>query len=253
MMRRTFAGAILVTTALAACDWLPLDGGPDLAGAWELERGTFDGELIEVPEGSRITMTIEGSDLGGTAACNHYGGTFELDGWSISIGALSMTEMACDEPTMSAEAAFLAALADVDTVERSRSLVLTGPASELRFMILAPVPEAEIVDTAWRLDSLIGGDAVSSVAGEPATLELASGGTLSGSTGCRSFSGTYAIAGDEVEVTQLTTDLRPCPRELAAQDGHVIGVLEGGVTASVEGNRLTVMSGVDGLAYVADE
>jgi heat shock protein HslJ len=251
-MTRRLLAAIAAGLLLVACDWLPFGDRPDIEGAWELTQGTYDGEPIVLPEGSRITLTIEGDELGGTSACNQYGGTYELDGWSITIGALSMTEMACDEPIMAAEAAFLAALADVDTVEPSRSLWLTGPSSDLQFGIVPPVDDAAIVGTVWILDSIITGDAVSSVMGEPATLELADDGTLAGSTGCRAFSGTYAITGDEVQVTQLVTDDRACPDELAGQDDHVLDVLGDGFTAAVDGARLTLMDGTNGLGYTAE-
>lgn len=244
--------AMAAALLLVACDWLPI-GEPELDGAWQLTSGTYDGAAIVVPDGSRITMTIEGDTIGGTAACNQYGGTFELDGRTITIGPISATEMGCDGPIMAAESAFLSALADVDTVEPSRSLHLTGPASDLQFMILPPVDDAAIVGTAWLLDSIITGDAVSSVMGAPATLRLTEDGTITGSTGCRSFDGTYTISGDEVQVTRLIVTDNACADALAAQDEHVLGVLGDGFTASVEGARLTLMAGGDGLGYLAEE
>lgn len=252
MTRRTLAAAA-AGLLLAACDWLPV-GGPDLDGAWVLGSGTYDGAAIELVEGSRVTMTIEGDEIGGTAACNHYGGTFELDGTTISIGALSMTEMACEEPLMAIEAAFMAAVADVDTVARSAgTLTFRGPATVLEFELLPPIEDAAIVGTTWMLDSIISGDAVSSVMGERATLELGDDGTIAGSTGCRSFSGAYVISGDEIQVPQLVTDDRACTNDLAAQDDHVLAVIGDGFTATVAGTRLTLMDGTDGLGYTAEE
>lgn len=244
--------ALVAALLLVACDWLT-NGEPELDGAWQLTSGTYDGAAIVVPGDARITMTIEGDTIGGTAACNQYGGTFDLDGRTISIGPLSVTEMACDGPIMAAESAFLAALADVDTLEPSRSLHLTGPASDLQFMTLPPVDDAAIVGTAWLLDSIITGDAVSSVMGAAATLRLTEEGTITGSTGCRTFDGTYTISGDEIRVTRLIVTDNACADELAAQDEHVLRVLDDGFTASVDGARLTLAAGGDGLGYTAAE
>jgi heat shock protein HslJ len=46
----------------------------------------------------------------GSAGCNRFTGTFALDGESVSFGPLATTRMACPEPIMDQERAFLAAL-----------------------------------------------------------------------------------------------------------------------------------------------
>jgi heat shock protein HslJ len=252
-MRRETMAAIAAVLVLAACDWLP-GGTVDLDGAWVLTDGTHDGVALPMIEDASVTMTVDGDEIGGTAACNQYGGSIERSGSSITIGALSMTEMACAEPIMALESAYLAALAAVDRAERSGDvLTFSGPDTELAFVTLPPVPDAAMVGTVWLLDSIITGNAVSSVMGEPATLELAESGTISGSTGCRSFSGTYSIDEGRVTVTELATDMRACPPDLAPQDDHVLAVVGNSFTASIDGNRLTLMDGADGLGYGASE
>lgn len=236
---------------LCACGASSSGAGPELKGTWLLEQGTHDGRTVPIIEGSPITMTIDGSEIGGSAACNMYGGTIERDGAGIRISALTTTEMACEEPIMASEAAYVAALADVTTVARSEDrLALSGQEVELEFSLLPPVPAAELIGTTWTLDSLIAGDTVSSVTGEQATLQLRDDGTLSGSTGCRSFGGTYEMTGDEVRVTDLAADTRACPDELAGQDDHVLAVIGDGFTVRINGNRLTLSHGASGLSYL---
>jgi len=239
-----------VLSLLSACGGSP-GAGAELDGAWVLERGSHAGRQIPIVTGSRITMIIEGAGVSGTSACNGYGGTIERDGTSIRISALTTTEMACDEPIMASEAAYVAALAAVTAAARDGDrLTLNGPEVELAFSLLPPVPAAELIGTPWTLDSLIAGDAVSSVTGEEATLQLADDGTLSGSTGCRFFRGTYEVIGDEVRVTELAADTRTCPDGLAAQDDHVLAVIGDGFTAKVDGSRLTLSDGASGLGYL---
>jgi heat shock protein HslJ len=241
-----------IAVALGACGSSPTGAALDLDGAWVLREGSHDGRPVPIVADARITIAIDGSEIGGTAACNLYGGTIEQDGSQITIGALTTTEMACAEPVMESEAAYLGALTGVTTATRDGdNLVLSGPGVELVFILLPPVPTAELVGTPWTLDSLISGDAVSSVAGEPALLELREDGTLSGSTGCRSFSGSYEIAGDEVRVTGLATTTQACPEELAAQDDQVLAVVGDGFTVQIDGDRLTISDGASGLGYRA--
>jgi heat shock protein HslJ len=226
-------------------------GGPsvDLLGTWELERGTGPGGVVEVPDGWQVTLVFEADRLHGQA-CNNYGGGYELDGNRITFSPMYMTEMACEEPMMSVESAYHAALAAVTEVERAGdSLVLRGEGTELTFVVLPPVPDAALQGTRWILDSLISGDAVSSVQGE-AWLELSGDGSLHGSTGCRELAGRYVVDGDRLVTSELQAD-GSCPEPLVAQDAHVVGVLEGGFSAAVDGRRLTLIgSGGDGLGYL---
>jgi heat shock protein HslJ len=244
--------AILVPLLLAGCARLsPGAGGsstpqpsapvtPDIVGAWVLLQGTHDGAAMEVPDGWRVTLNFSDDGEVGGQACNHYGGTYDLDGGRISFAAMSMTEMACEEPMMTVEAAYHAALAAISTVGRTGDrLTLGGNGVELVFELVPPVPDAALQGTAWVLESLIQGEAVSSVQGE-ASLTLNADGTLTGSTGCRDFSGEYVVVGDEVEVTSLATTDQACETQLETQDAFVLDVLEGGFTVEIDGNALTL-------------
>ena len=125
-----------------------------------------------------------------------------------------------------------------------------GPGVELTFDRLPPVPVAALIGTDWALESLISGDAVSSVAGEPATLRLEADGTFNGSTGCRTFKGRWVEANGGITPTDLGME-GECPPELAEQDRHVVGVLEG-FRVSIDGDALTLTGERgEGLSYRA--
>lgn len=248
MTSRPFIVAALLALVGAACGLGPVT---DLDGEWILQRGTVGGDALQLVEGARVSLRVEGSEVGGSAACNQYGGEMNRDGDRITIGALSMTEMGCAEPIMALETAYLDGLSGVDTARRDADrLRLTGPATELDFTLLQRTPDADPVGTQWRLDSLITGDAVSSVFGE-ATLLLADDGTVSGSTGCRSFGGTYTLEGDELVIADLVVAMRACDEQSAAQDGQILGLLEGPLRVTVSGDRLTLMGDANGLDYRA--
>jgi heat shock protein HslJ len=241
--------------ALAGCG--QPDAGPDAPsyrGTWELVSGRGpDGEVALI-EDYRITLQIDRTTAGGTAACNHYGGDVTIDGGSFRMRGASMTEMACRPDVMEAEAAYMAALGAAQTIAREGdTLVLAGDATELRFELVPPVPTADLIDTRWELESLISGgsgdSAVSSAA--PAELLLDSDGTVSGSTGCRELDGEWIEDGDEILFTTFGAD-GTCPEELQDQDDHVVGVLGDGFTVEIDGDQLTVSSsGGLGLVYRA--
>jgi heat shock protein HslJ len=255
-MIRTTIALILAGLLLAACGEPAVGGGTtpldDITGAWQLTSGTVDGNAVPMEPGYPITLTIEDGEMGGTAACNGYGGTYQADGGRISFGAISITEMGCDGGVMDSESAYMAALSAVDEYRiGDQALTLTGPGVELSYELLPPVPTSELVGTVWILDGLISGDAVSSVGGEEATLELFSDGSLIGSTGCRTLTGSYVVSGASVEFTDLAA-AGDCPPELEDQDGHVVTVLGDGFRVEIDGNRLIASSAGDlGLTYKA--
>ena len=230
---------------------LPRDEVVDATGAWQMTSGVVDGVGFAIVPDAAITMTVRGSEIQGRAACNHYGGQIVVEDGRPRFSLTSMTQMACADPVMAAEAAFLAALPRVvDAARDGDRLVLTGPDVELTFDLLPPVPVADLVGTDWVLESLISGEAVSSVAGERATLRLEADGTISGSTGCRTFTGHWIEAVGGISHTDLGAD-GECPPELATQDGHVVGVIEG-FRAAIDGDVLTLTgNGGDGLSYRA--
>lgn len=242
-------GALLV----AAC--LGSDFADSIEGSWELSSGTFETAPIPLVPSHPITITFEDDQVTGTASCNGYGGTFELNGSDIAFGDLAMTEMACSpEEAMTAETMYAQALTMVDTVAVDEGLTLTGENVELVFTLLEPVPDAELTNVVWVLDGLIAGDAISTpVASSRATVEFFSDGSVLGDTGCRPLSGNYVVNGAEVQMTELAADGNECEPEMVDQDSHFISVIEGGFRVEIEGDRLTIVAqGNEGLSFVRE-
>lgn len=238
-------------------------------GAWEL---TSAEPPIDVPSDARVTLTVEEADgrlqAGGTAACNSYGGVLRLDGATWSLEQVAVTEMACDQPRMAAESAYLDALAQVGTWQVDGDVLrLTGGDVRLTFDRLPRVETTALVGTTWVLDGLVSGTgdsaAVSSVAAgvAPAELRLDDDGTFELFTGCRDFAGDWTTSGDEVTFPSWgqTDDSRgigadgglTCGAAAEEQERHVLEVLEGGFTATVDGRRLAVQQGAVGLTFSA--
>jgi heat shock protein HslJ len=219
-----------------------------------LAAGTVDGTRLALDDRYRVTMTIEGGDIGGRAACNSYGGTLAVSDGAVTVGDLAWTEMACEPAVMEIESAFLNGLMRVRTATRTTDTAsLSGEGVEFSFTLLTPVPTADLIGVTWVLDTIIEGDTASSTvtAAHPATLHLDPDGTFEGSTGCRAVSGEYVVAGDTVRFTSFGA-AGECPTDLARQDGHVIAVLEDAFTVSIDGNRLTLTArGGAGLSYLA--
>ncbi|MEX2652697.1 MAG: META domain-containing protein [Acidimicrobiia bacterium] len=137
-MKKPLLALGIVGLIVTACGD-PAEPG-SIEGAWQLETGTLDGEPIPLVEGHPITLTIEGETVGGTAACNSYGGSYTLSDGEVTFSALFQTEMACfPEETMAAENAYLEALSRATSARAGDDfLALTGDGVELAFVELPP-------------------------------------------------------------------------------------------------------------------
>lgn len=245
-------GEISAVSSVSTAPQPRLDVGSD---TWELTEATIDGQPLAVPTGHRITLRVDGEQVGGTAACNGYGSTWTVDGAHVRVGAdIGQSAMGCAPDVQAAESRYLGALPRVETgVRDGGQLRLSGDGVDLTFVAQEPAPVADLVGATWVLESTLVRGVESAVAGEPATLLLADDGTLSGSTGCRTLTGEYDVSGDEVHFWSLGAD-GECPDELWAQDSHVVEVLGDGFQADVDVDGRLVLSSVGqiGLMYGAD-
>ncbi len=227
-----------------------------LDGDWILTSGTVADVAMALLDENPVTMTIDGDQISGRAACNQYGGTLTTDGTSFTAGGLWSTEMGCEPEVLGLEIQFLEGIQGVTTADRNGDvLTVTGGGATLTFAIVQPDPPAELTDTTWVLDTILPPDAASSTinGAEPATLILAADGTFSGHTGCRPIAGEYALTGSLLQFSSWAAE-GDCTTDFVSQDDSVVSVLDDDLEVTIDGNRLTLTaSGGEGLSYQASQ
>jgi heat shock protein HslJ len=240
-MKSIALAAVLLLTALtAACGEEPPPGAdPFGTDDWRLVAGTVDGTALVLVDGFPVTLRIDNGQLGGTAACNSYGGPITIVDGVVAIGpGLVQTEMYClEETVMDLEGAFLAALPRVDAVTVvGELLVLIGDGVELRFEVVPPEPDAALIGTNWTLDTITEGE-VASTPAAPATLVFSADGSVSGSTGCNSLFGSYSAADG---FSPLGTTKMACEPAVMDQEALVLAILGPEATLTIAGSSLTI-------------
>lgn len=106
---------------------------------WQLTEIVLDEEVHPVVENTSITASFQEGIMSGGSGCNSYGGEYEVDGSSFSIGEIVQTaELCLDEALMDQENTF------IDILRESKQYLLEGEmltislsGAELRFQ-LAP-------------------------------------------------------------------------------------------------------------------
>ena len=86
--------SLLLIMLLAACS-TAVQGGDELDGSeWQLSAW----RKSRPSDGVVITAAFQDGRVSGSAGCNHYSAEYSLEGDSIDVGAVEITEMACLEP-----------------------------------------------------------------------------------------------------------------------------------------------------------
>jgi heat shock protein HslJ len=100
--------ALLVAPLLAAC----ATAGDPAAGLVGPTRTLVSLNGAPAIAGTEVTATFTADQVGGSAGCNSYGGSYTRDGAKLSFGPIMSTMMACAQPAgvMEQEQAYLAAL-----------------------------------------------------------------------------------------------------------------------------------------------
>lgn len=242
---RPLIGFVSASLLLAACGGGSASpGGGGLEGAtWILDSPSTGSLVHVVPPKARVTLRFDGGNVSGTAACNTFGGTYATSGDSgltISVGAI--TEMACPEPVMALESAYLAALGDVSGYQVAgggRSLLLTGGTVALTFMAEQPLP---LVGTLWTLNAVASGDVVSSViAGTEVTATFGADGSVGGSGGCNRYGGTFTAEGETIAIADIASTQVACrPGGVSTQERAFFAGLPKAASFAIEGASLTL-------------
>jgi len=179
---------------------------------WLLTSQVVDGEMQPLPEGVTVSLYMQDGKAGGSSGCNSYFTTYQLDGFDLSFGEVGATLMACPEPAMGVEAAYLANLAAVTAYQSGgiQMALLDANGDFLLEFDLAPEPS---VIGSWVAQGINdGNDAVQSTALTPTvTAEFTLEGLLSGSDGCNRYATTYEIDGDSIAIApDITSTLKMC-------------------------------------------
>ena len=95
-MKKIFLVSTIITTLLlSSCGLLTANESAELRGtSWNLVSYAGNFPI----EGKDMTANFDGSEISGSASCNHYFGGYETKGNQINIVGLGWTEMACMDP-----------------------------------------------------------------------------------------------------------------------------------------------------------
>lgn len=241
-------GALLVLTACTGTS----SGTPQLNGtSWIVSSISGAATLSD----QQPTLAFADGRVSGSTGCNTLSGAYTQNGDGVTFSPMAVTQMACPEPVMSQESAFLAAMNKVARASGDASIVrlLDAAGETLLTLTTPPVPSpTPLASTTWKLESIIEGTTASSVvAGTSVTLILnTEAGSYSGRA-CNNFGGDLSVTGDSIAFDPPHSTTMACPAAELTQENVVLSILPRVTTWAVDGNALTLTGATNTLRFVA--
>lgn len=246
-------GTVVLAIATAACgDQADVPAANSLTGTiWRLT------ELNGQPSIPHTMITAEffaDGRVAGSSGCNNYMAAYEIDGESIAINMspAASTRMACPEPVMAQEEAYLAALDVAATYEVSEDSLILYDSSGNPVTVFAAVSQ-DLAGTSWEVISYNNGQGgvVTVLSGTTLTANFGEDEELSGNAGCNEYTGTYEADGESIKLVPFGTTRKNCPEPegVMQQESAYLAALETAASYSFDGMTLNMRT-VDGATAV---
>ena len=211
--------------------------------------------VVSVLIGTEITAAFgDDGQVTGSAGCNNYFGSYEVDGETINFGLLGSTLMACAEPegVMNQEMAYLEALGSVVTyhIEGDRLELIDADGTRVaQFTALLPV---SLAGTEWTLTAYNNGQeaVVSVLIGTEITAAFGDDGRLAGSAGCNTYGASYEVDGDQITLGPAVTTRMWCPEPegIMDQENAFLAALGSAATYRIQSDKLEMRDADGALA-----
>ena len=209
--------------------------------------------------GSEATILFTAGKVTGSTGCNRYTGSYtsQVSG-VIEFGQIATTMMACPQPQMQQEQAFLKALDDAAAYAISGGLLTLKGANGDELATFQPRKSVGLVGTTWSATGINNGkQAVVSLApGSEVTAIFASDGRMSGTAGCNSYSAAYTVDGNKISIeAPISTKMACADPTVTEQEAAYLTALTKATTYRVDGDRMELRddSGALQVNYTAQK
>jgi heat shock protein HslJ len=248
-MRRLLATTLTAALLVGACTAAGGSGGTIEKIRWVATSIATDGTMEALPAGVTADATFADGRVSGFAGCNTFSGPATVDGSKLAIGQLAATMMACVDPAMTVESAYLAALPAATSFTATADKLTLFDKDGKEIVVYEPGPAKPIVGS-WTVSGYNNGQqaVVSPIAGTTLTATFGEDGALSGSSGCNTFNGTYTLDGNAIAVGPLATTKMACADDVMAQEQAFLAALQGATKVTVEAGQPVLRTAGDAIA-----
>lgn len=222
----------------------PSGGGTRLqATEWSLQ--SIAGTPAEA--GMNVTLRLQNDRFHGNAGCNRYSGSYASEsGGKIRIQAgIVTTKMACPQPRMDFERAYLSALGKSTIGSVTDGKLILSDTNQQPLLVFVPRESVNLENVHWQARSINNGHG--GVVTTPATGKSSaqfSDGTIHGNAGCNQYSATYNSAIGQLKIGPLRSTRMHCgdPEGLMNQEQQFLDALARASRYTIASGRLELRS-----------
>ncbi len=239
-LQYTLVDVVSQTPVTAGATAVETDQAASLVGPlWQAQ--TIQGTAV-LPDTEVTAVFGEDGSLGGSAGCNNYFTSYQVDGQTLTIDAqIGSTMMACPDPIMQQEALFLSVLPTTTSYQMNGAtleLLDAGGASVATFAVVMPT---SLTGTTWQLTSFNNGlgGVTSVIEGTEITAVFGEDGTLSGNAGCNNYNTGFTTDGSNITINAaIASTMMACEDAIMMQETAYLAALPNAATFTIQGDTL---------------
>jgi heat shock protein HslJ len=230
-----------VVAIVAGCGSEGGTGGQLEGVNWVLRSYEDGGTMSDLPGDVRIDALFDEGRVSGSSGVNTYSASYEISGSSLTIGPAVVTMMAGPEDVMAIEQAYLAALQRTASFAASADMLTIYDGGGMELLAYSKEEAPSLTGTTWKVTGYNNGKGgvVSAIVSSELTAVFSADGTVSGSSGVNTFSGEYALDGDQITMGPLAaTEMASEDPKLMEQEAAYLAALQSASKFNIRGNRL---------------
>ena len=244
MKLKIFTVSIVLIAALALGACQPKAESTSLDGtSWNLVE--LNGQ--SVLEDASVTLNFDGESLTGNDGCNHFGGSFTIDGNKLSIGDdLMSTLMACEGPIMQQAGEVTQALRETQSFKVENDQLILMDESNNKVAVFQ-LQSQELAGSSWLVSYVNTGSSEgvvssSSIQAAQQTLLFDKDGKISGNAGCNDYFANYKVNGSGLLFSAIGSTKMFCGEGLMAEETAFLAALEKASSYHITANSLQIFA-----------
>ena len=202
----------------------------------------------ELVSGSQIRVGFQDGSISINAGCNTLVGGYTIEGDTLQVPVLAMTQMACDPALMDQDTWLSETFSGSPTLalEGDDLTVTAADGSTITFLDAAVAEPAQPLEgTRWVVDGLLANEGISTVPiGAEASITITDG-TAAVEAGCNTGSAPVTITDTTITFGPMILTRMACPQPQMDLENAVVAVLDGEVTYTIDSNTLRLRKAAD--------
>jgi heat shock protein HslJ len=240
-------GSALVAGATSASAGSGVRVQPIEGRTWVLDQKASNLETI-APE-FLVTALFDQGTLSGSSGCNNYNTTYVATRTRLRVmQAIAQTLKACGGEADNVEASYLARIPTARSY-RVRGSRLTIRTSTRGADLIYRALSAKALLGDWTVTSYFRPGSITSVLAGTAVTASFDGKTMSGNSGCNTYSGPYKTDSTKIEIGPVAATQKACAdNAVNQQEAEYLAALDTVRSFGVDGNGVTLFRADGGIA-----